>query len=572
MRSNPPRKLGFYRTATSENKSETRPKEQESEGTPLTNVIPRPSTTKIGAQRKLMERLNNPDNSNTTAVFVADPFLMLRRRERDPVDTDSSSAEENQITYNLNSESSEIEVNDPDAIIRAPAPEYFKDPDKIINEKPENNNSSSGMPHPSDDSSSLSSNAEIGESGVTPITLSEGPPRGGHLKRMAYSSSRNTPAARRQQLLKKTTADGEQPIPISDAEPLPKSESSSSTTETDRDQTTPPSSTRLGELISPKRKSKKAELGRLLSPRTLIQEAKETKAAKKAEKAKEAKLQSIRDNLPAGVKLDDDGNLTGTTEITHTPKECQPKHYFSVTKQLNKSYQEIFQGVAHTNMAKTLVKAGHTLAEQAAIGDLARHDFEFGSFRVMDIDPRLQLNQRVDIAAQSLFQFSGSDKATFVLSSLLHQGSPTMLQLSLINAKGTSLGSQLRSIPKGDVTSGRKLAILKGDGTRQPLPTNLNAEGEERQDIGGMSSCKFNLSHHGDDFKLSLGWDTYYERQRDLDGNLADGLPLGADDVIAVHFETELIIDGAMARKGEMQLTTEGIRATFSGRLDMSIN
>lgn len=304
----------------------------------------------------------------------------------------------------------------------------------------------------------------------------------------------------------------------------------------------------------------------------MINEAREIKAIKKVARAKEANLQSILNNLPAGINVDDNGNLTGTALITHTPTKCEEKHVHFGRQ--GTSYQEIFQGVSRTNLARTLTINGVKLAHQAAIGDIVRHDFEFGPYRSSDVDPGLKQNKRIENAAEALSKFAGSEEATFVLSSLLHQGVPTMLQKCLVNAEGVAI-TCLRPIPKRDVVPGRKLAVLQADGSREDLPMRVNENGELRRDIGGMTRCKFKLSRHGDDFKLSIDWKTYYELQRDLDGNLAEGLPLGKEDVIAAHFETEFLIQVPIPKdkddEPEMRLTTKGIQVTFSGRLDMSL-
>lgn len=83
-----------------------------------------------------------------------------------------------------------------------------------------------------------------------------------------------------------------------------------------------------------------------------------------------------------------------------------------------------------------------------------------------------------------------------------------------------------------------------------------------------MGTAKFKLSRNeNSDFKLLVDWQAYYDLQRDNVGeNLVDGLPLGENDVIGVHFQTEFIINKVEADKGEIQISTDGISATFSGR------
>ncbi len=224
---------------------------------------------------------------------------------------------------------------------------------------------------------------------------------------------------------------------------------------------------------------------------------------------------------------------------------------------VNERYSEALKGV-------TTKIGGHDFVMQA-VSDFYRTNYEFvgehNVFRSVDIKSTNQV-VRQETIAENLIGFAGTDEAAFVLSSVLQQGLVTGLMISLSNNEGVALNSHLRPI-NIKTTSGinRQVTLFKEDGTREVI-----------QDPRGMGTAKFKLSRNENgDFKLLLDWQAYYDLQRDNVGeNLVDGLPLGENDVIGVHFQVELIINKVEADKGQIQIATDGISATFSGRLQMS--
>ncbi len=319
---------------------------------------------------------------------------------------------------------------------------------------------------------------------------------------------------------------------------------------------------KLAQILPPlQSKREKTRSNKFKSPRRLINEAKEIKATKKIEHAKRTNLQSILANLPAGINLDDDGNLSGTSLITSLPKKYREGTTNFQPGKEGMKYQDFVNAKYKEALAGQPTSIGGSNFVKQAASDFYRTDYEFIGehkiFRSADIESKTQAVRQETVAA-NLVEFAGTEEAAHVLSSVLQQGVVTGLLTSLSNSEGVALNSHLRPVNIKTTTGiHRQVTLFKDDGTREVI-----------LDPRGMGTAKFKLSRNeNSDFKLLVDWQAYYDLQRDNVGeNLVDGLPLGENDVIGVHFQTEFIINKVEADKGEIQISTDGISATFSGR------
>jgi hypothetical protein len=285
------------------------------------------------------------------------------------------------------------------------------------------------------------------------------------------------------------------------------------------------------------------------------------------------KLALIRKNLPASMILDaNNGNLTGISSMRHHPEYPEgPGDYFAGKPS---DFQGIFRENAKLNMNRKNQEvaniAGHDFVLQAN-NDFWRLNYEFvfengEQFRSTDIAAKDQI-PRNEAVAGALVKFAGSPHAAFVLSSLLLQGPLSLIVLSLGNADKKPLHhlrpiNSMNTAKRLDATAmGREqppFTIFKSDGTRELIDTQ------------GYGAAKFKLSRQGDDFKLSIGWQSYYDLKYDEHDVRSDALPLKEGDVIGARFDIDIIINGPLAGQRMLELSTEGIEAKFSGRLTMN--
>lgn len=431
---------------------------------------------------------------------------------------------ENPITANLDKKSSSNEVIGRTAVIETS--DHLETPDNTSADNLTGSESSSGV-HLSDNTASPV--AEAGESSPGSLNL----PKNRHpilSKRRAVADFTLDPAGSR----------------------LPR--------------TPPRPSRKLAQILPPLRSpEKKTRSSKFKSPRMMINEAREINALKKAERAKRTNLQSIFDNLPRGMNLDDHGNLSGTSLITSLPKKYREGTMNFQPGKEGMNYQDFFNEKCEAALKGRTTNIGGSDFIMQAASDFYRTDYEFIDqrkvFRSADIESKNQ-EVRERTVARNLIDFAGADNAAFVLSSVLQQGLVTALMTSLSNHEGVALNSHLRPV-NVKTTKGinRQVTLFKDDGTREVI-----------QDPRGMGTAKFKLSRNENgDFKLLVDWQAYYDLQRDNVGeNLVGGLPLGENDVIGVHFQAELMINKAEADKRQVQIATEGIWATFSGRLQIN--
>lgn len=282
------------------------------------------------------------------------------------------------------------------------------------------------------------------------------------------------------------------------------------------------------------------------------------------------KLTLIRKNLRASMILDaTNGNLTGTSLMRLHPEYPEgPGDYFAGKPA---DFQGIFTQNAQTNIAKGIAEiGGHEFVKQAA-NDFWRLDYEFSfddgeQFRSADIQTKDQ-QARNEAVAGALVKFAGSPEAAFGLSSVLLQGPLSLIVLSLGDPDKKPL-YHLRSI---NAWNTQKKLDDAAKGKEQPPFTLYKSDGtRELIDTLGFGAAKFKLSRQGDDFKLSIGWQSYYDLKYDEDDVRSEALPLKEGDVIGARFDIDIIIKRSDDYKKTLILSTEGIEAKFSGRLTMN--
>lgn len=278
--------------------------------------------------------------------------------------------------------------------------------------------------------------------------------------------------------------------------------------------------------------------------------------------SKKEKLAFAREILPAGVIVDNDGNISGTLQITHTPAQYR-QGATVLDGNLGVSYADRFSQLGSLYMQKSTRIDDLEITFQAGLGDLARlNDLEIldsgSSFLSKEIDESRMIDLqkgRTKVIAHAIHDFAGSDEALFVLSSIIQPSIVQKLQGSLSNGKGVASNSHLGPFQKAE-----SFTVLKDNGSREKLSwTNF-----------GVSSAKLKLSRDNGDFLLTVDWPTYYTRPLDRSRNVVEGMPLGPSDGIGVHFYAEIRINEAAAHERKLVLATDGIQATFKGRFDLN--
>ncbi|VTU28238.1 hypothetical protein H6CHR_02948 [Variovorax sp. PBL-H6] len=278
--------------------------------------------------------------------------------------------------------------------------------------------------------------------------------------------------------------------------------------------------------------------------------------------SKKEKLAFAREILPAEVIVDNNGNLSGSLQITHTPMQYREGATVLDGAFLGRSYADRFNELGRSYMERSLKIDGLEITFQAGLGDLGRlNDLEIfdsgSSFLSKNIDdsemPDPQKG-RTKVIAHALQDFAGSAGALFVLSSIVQ---PTILQKiqgSLSNGKGVASNSHL-----GPFRKAQSFTVFKDDGNREELNwTNF-----------GVSSAKLRLFRDNGNFVLTVDWQTYYTRPLGKNREVVEGMPLGPTDGISVHFQAEIRINEEAAHERLLVLSTTGIQAIFGGRLSV---
>lgn len=269
---------------------------------------------------------------------------------------------------------------------------------------------------------------------------------------------------------------------------------------------------------------------------------------------RQAQLES---HFPAGIFIDPQGNLGGTTVQTHLPTD------FGVPDEWKgKPFVDFLKfGKEEKLKPENLgTFAGMTVPDNVS-GDFFRMDFDIplsnGAHFKSSEDPTDGVTnpiQRSTNALHALRDFCGDDESTKVFSSLLAQ--TTLHPL----ARGGL------TKPDGTMTH-LKIATAQNTVGEQFTLKDVSGNLQNVDDIVGIGGAKWNLSKEPNgDFKVSVDWQAYYMP----DPNHPDELPLHDNGLIGVRYQIDFVVDHAKARNGELSFTMpNGVMATFSGGLTL---
>lgn len=262
--------------------------------------------------------------------------------------------------------------------------------------------------------------------------------------------------------------------------------------------------------------------------------------------------------LPEGAKIDDKGNLSGTSILSQVPSaeehsKVSPQKRMLLEVHLNKVAYLLLHG-------KPAFIQGQYVTHQAS-QDIQALDMTFvhkngnmfyapankPDLTGTTLDP-LKEHQKVIISALKDMT-GGSASAVTALSAVFNKVFLTSIWKALCTEDGKER-AHLRLIGNG-----KHRTLIREDGTPQTITAK------------GISGAKLTLLHEDGNYKLMLDWQAYAEAEPEHT-NL---LPLAKDTVIGVHFQAGFLIDGNQARQGKLDiaLIDGGIKATFSGRLKM---
>lgn len=256
-------------------------------------------------------------------------------------------------------------------------------------------------------------------------------------------------------------------------------------------------------------------------------------------------------NMPPGVTFDAKGNLTGSTTFDKVPTDCTGQFGGHKGMDIAAALQQVkSESLAKTDKLNDC--AGQKITGQA-VSDFWRLDFDIpqanGSRFKSSLDKSEDQGTRNANATRAIRDFAGSDKATTVLSSVLTQTTLTPIPGCIAKSDGTESKYKFHSAFS---RVGRDFTMRGADGKMTPV---------DPQFVGG---AKWTLSKVGNDFKISVAWQSHCEAEQGREAEL----PLHKDGLIGIDFSLDFLVDGAEAAKGNLKLSMPGgVQAQFSGRL-----
>lgn len=326
--------------------------------------------------------------------------------------------------------------------------------------------------------------------------------------------------------------------------------------------------TRLGEPLPPRESSSTKEklFDTLLSPRAVIREVFEAKAAAKAEAKKAKQIQTMLAHLPAGVVLDDNGNLSGTGEFTQVPlgmMDAGTAHYgMPFDTFANIKLASLLKSKVTPIFDKEKPDELNTRQEttRQAMHDMWRHDIEIVNNQVSFKLPDSNKNDRdrTVLLLNSLRELTGSDKATTVLTAMLTQSVPTLFHIGLASPDGNALKS-LRLLHSKNSFNVTKTLVKNSDPSQEIK--------QEIKQVQGLGATKFQVRREGGHFYVSTKLTAYYDATPDAEHILR----LRKNEVISIRTTATFKIDGAAAEDGKLEFSIPtGIKNSFEGRLLMN--
>jgi hypothetical protein len=273
-------------------------------------------------------------------------------------------------------------------------------------------------------------------------------------------------------------------------------------------------------------------------------------------------LREARDQLlpklPQGVTIGPDGRIGGSTQVPGIPAGAQGMGEYAglATKDFIEQLgsKGITPKVGEDGLAKPLpTLAGIPVAGQAP-NDFYRLDMSIptpqGTY-VSRQDAEKTSDTRNGTMAQQLRAYSGSDKATTVLSGVLNQQLLRILSDAMVGSDGA-----------------QKLLALGAHGTQgQVMQPDGSFEDVRMFNMGG---AKFELSKtQGGDFQVKVDWPMYVTDTGR--GSSKESLPgMKEGQVIEARGTLTFVIDKAEADQGRLSVTLPTpAQVQFKGGLDI---
>lgn len=271
------------------------------------------------------------------------------------------------------------------------------------------------------------------------------------------------------------------------------------------------------------------------------------------QQGRQAKLDHVQNLMPSGVNVGQDGEVTGTIQITTVPNNTS-----TLIGDAGRPVKDVYTQKGENALQGSLVTIDNLddLDDQQitsqAEKDLYRLDLEipvsaenvYKSTDDKEEDPKTR-NKTI---VRNLRDFSGSDEATTVLSSILTQSSLRVFHDSL----------------------------PKPDGSESLLTFGANRQGSVKMpdgsiiDLGVLKNyggAKLSLSKNDQgNFQLDINW-TMYPTETGR-GYGKEPLPLHEGGTLMAKFDISITIDSVEARRGNLAIDfPKPPSVTFSGCL-----
>ena len=257
-------------------------------------------------------------------------------------------------------------------------------------------------------------------------------------------------------------------------------------------------------------------------------------------------FKNVAANLPAGVSVDAQGNLSGMHLIDKMPAGMS-----HAGDPMNVALAKISEGVMKVEDRPPI--AGYVVPTSVR-ADWPRTDIRIQHPDGTEVSLTAAANhpegsderkRGLEQAVQTLNDFAGSEKAMLVLASMLRQG-PVKAGLTCLTTSDQKLVSETLVPVSGHCT------LLNRDGTM----TKLNAK-----QVNGAPIVLSKLPNG--DFKITMEARQYLRARPGHENKL----PLHKDGVIEAHTKATFIVKGGAAADGGFAIETEGFRVQINGKL-----
>ncbi|WP_062018103.1 hypothetical protein [Aureimonas sp. AU4] len=266
------------------------------------------------------------------------------------------------------------------------------------------------------------------------------------------------------------------------------------------------------------------------------------------------KRTALLDVLPSGVAINDQGVVSGSHVAHAFPNDP------AIGPQAGKTIKDVLENSGRAQLAPTDPKTGQPASLPViggipvggqAVKDLYRLDITIGSGTgayksSQDATTNGERNKSV---VANLRNFTGSDQATTVLTSVINQQFSRVFTDSWSKADGSRSVCQIEQGKTG--------------------PVDYRAADDSVSSItpGGIGTAPINITlTPNNDFKIEINWDMYYSAAgRGFNKTEFPGMD---GSVMKAGGHVEFVVDGAAARAGRLDLTvTQPATITFEGKM-----